>query len=766
MEIPRPKIAQRFRSAIKGFTKSNNAMGEDIALSRQFLKHGNARPLVQDWSKVMMSDRDFYTGYPYAAIDRRANKVATLAKYNLKTDATPEVQKEFKAKDEAVRHPYLDIIDKSKTFSNRKFWYDISTYLDLEGVYYLLVVRAFTENRTGNIQEFQLLNPYNIRRIRSKETLEIGGYVETRDGLVREFNPKMIVEMRKLNPFDDDDPFAMTDAAKNAQFTLQQGGDYTRHSLKNNMAAPGIISTDVLLDPQQFANFVNRVTNQEKGLPLFGNGAGAITWDSMQIDMDKAGLKDINEINRQELMAVSGAGKTLLSIEESGTTRDTADIQGDLFIEYHAQPQLELILDALNQDYKIYYEAEYDKNKFTLEVSSPLDDDQESELKGIDIRSKGFELYNSLVNKGYDRDLAARFAQGEISLEELGEPTNDPVDPIGDKKDDVPPEKDDKKPKKKTDDEEVEENFQHHDHAPVVINDLTKDQQGIVTTQQGALQNAIQGIEGRMTASVINRLGKAKNEFEETTDIMPKTEQAAFEDELAIALGAFYGVVLSVFATQVLARRARELGLFADFKMNPDVKRYIKETSRKASESHVNTVLEDLRKVSKESYDEEVKLRAKEISGTDTPSRRDLVEARKLALEGASQQRIISNLRKKYDDISQNRAKAIARTETNRAFTQSQFQADVQFIKQNNLQGRAFKQWITRSGNPCRFCLSLAARPPIPFVTNFANLGDVLSVTYEEDGKTKVGKLPVNFEALTAGNAHTNCSCAYQLIIE
>ena len=165
------------------------------------------------------------------------------------------------------------------------------------------------------------------------------------------------------------------------------------------MAAPGIISTDVLLDPQQFQNFVNRVTNQEKGLPLFGNGAGAITWDSMQIDLDKAGLKDITEINRQELFAVSGAGKTMLAIEESGTTRDTADVQGDLFIEYHAQPQLELILDALNQDYKLHYEAEYEKTKYVLEVVSPLGVDLDAEKKEIEIREAGFDLYMSLVNK-------------------------------------------------------------------------------------------------------------------------------------------------------------------------------------------------------------------------------------------------------------------------------------------------------------------------------------------------------------------------------
>lgn len=427
-------LRNRIKTAAQAFRATDtNSMGQ--SLSGEFLKFGNKKALVQDWSRVIMNDKEFYSGYPYAAIDRRANRVSTLGKYFLKTDSTPEIQEAAKKKNEVVKHPYLDILDKSKTFANRKFWYDISTYLDLEGVYYLFVLRNKGEgaeiNRIGNPIEFKLLNPYNIRRIVNEETLEVGGYVETRRGQVREIPPHMIIEIRKLNPFDEDDPFAMTDAAKTAQFTLKQSGDYTRHSLKNNMAAPGIISTDVMLDPQQFANFVSRIMNQEKGIPLFGNGSGAITWDSMQIQMDKAGLKDISEIHRTELMAVSGVGKTILNIEESGTTRETAKVQRDLFTEDHAMPQIELILDALNQDYKVYYESEYEKNKYTLEVDNPLGTDRDAELKDIKNRDEKYKIYDKLVAAGYDRELASKYANGEIELEELGEPTNDPrPDPV------------------------------------------------------------------------------------------------------------------------------------------------------------------------------------------------------------------------------------------------------------------------------------------------------------------------------------------------
>ena len=420
------KIPQAFQNVINTFSREKNSVDPD-GIGNRFLRYGNKKAMVQDWSKVVMSDRDLYVGYPYAAITTRANKVSQLAINNLETDAASNLEEAAKSKEQEIIHPYLDIIDKSKTFSNYNFWYTISTYLDLEGVYYLMAIRNKQGDRTGKIQEFKLLNPYNIKRVRDQETGKVGGYVESKNGLVREIPEHMIIDIRKLNPFDDDDPYAMTDAAKESQFTIKQAGDYTRHSLKNNMAAPGIISTDVILETEQFQNFVSRVTNQEKGVPLFGNGAGAITWDAMQIDLDKAGLNNINEINRAQLFAVSGVGKTMMGIEESGTTRETSKVQKDLFTENHIMPQLQLIIDAFNQDYENHYTAEYEKNQYQIVIDNPLGSDKDVELKEIDLKTKNFELYSTLVESGYQPVIAAKYVEGDIDIDELGEPKNPPI---------------------------------------------------------------------------------------------------------------------------------------------------------------------------------------------------------------------------------------------------------------------------------------------------------------------------------------------------
>lgn len=425
------KLTTRIVKAFNAFNNSNKATNSATGTAADFLRYGpKNKPLLQDWSQVEMSDQDMYTGYSYAAIKKRANRASTLGKNFLITEASPAIMNAAKKADKTVEHPYLKLIRESKEFSRRKFWHDISVYLDLEGVYYLMAVRAVKTKANGDVkvgavQKFVMLNPYQVRRVTKQSDGTLGGYIESKDGLYREIPKEMIIEIRLLNPFNDEEPFSMTDAAKEPMFTMKQAGDYTRHSIKGNINAPGIITTDVDLEDHIFDNFVSRVQNHSKGEPLYGNGSGSISWNSMQIDLDKAGLDKINEINRAILFAVSGTSKTTLGIEESGTTRDTSQVQKDSFTENAVMPQIEDIIDALNLDYKRYY-PEADVQGYEIKLDNPLESDRAAELKDIEIRTKEYEIANKLQSLGYEFTFAARYAHGELGLEDLGEPTLEP----------------------------------------------------------------------------------------------------------------------------------------------------------------------------------------------------------------------------------------------------------------------------------------------------------------------------------------------------
>ena len=396
-----------------GKTTNNNA-------ANNFLRYGNkTNRLNPTWSGVTVAPEDSYRGYPYAAVQRKGNRVASIAKRNLYVDVTPELLQEYQKLGKNPTHPYLKLIQKSTSFSTKKFWKTISVYLDLAGRYYLGVVRQPTNYGMSYIKKFVLLNPFEIRRVIDRNG-QVAGYVEYKaDGRKRNWQPHQIITFIEESPFDTSQSWSMVDAAKPAIYTLNQSGDHTRQSLNGNLNAPGIITTDVILDDIDFENFKARIMAGTKGEPIFANGAGAVQWQDMQIDLNKAALLDINEINRDEFIAVAGASKTNLGIEQSGTTRETARVQDDNYIRDSIEPRVEDITDVLNLDYRTHYSKEFERTGYTIELRSALSKDYDSEMKATELRSSQAALAQDLVDKGYTLESAVSYATGKSDLEDL-----------------------------------------------------------------------------------------------------------------------------------------------------------------------------------------------------------------------------------------------------------------------------------------------------------------------------------------------------------
>lgn len=684
------------------YPSSTNSM----SLPEQFRVYGNRREMTPDWTQVMMSDEDLYTGYPYAAIRKRANAVARFASEYLTTESK---KKEFE-------HPYISLIRNSKYFSRRDFWYKISTYLDLEGVFYLMAVRNFDGEKFGEIKYFKLLSPYNVRRVLNKEALfkngelSIQGYIESRYGYTRTIAPEQIIDIREMNPFSEEKPLAMTDAAKEAQFTIKTAGDFTRHSLKHNINAPGILATDIIMEDEEFKNFVSRVKKHTKGEPLFGNGKGSLSWNDMNVNIKDAALKEVNEMNRDILFTVAGMSKTMMGIEESGTTRETSKVQQNLFTEYEVMPRVQLILDALNLDYKNKYPKEFASNDAIITFENPLKTDHESDQAAAIAMTTQKDAYTDLVDRGYDPKLAAKYVEGDIDIDELGEPDRKKaVKPL-------PPTAQNLKPDHEHDDEK--KNNQIADTIDTLIGQ-----------QEGSLKNAVMNIERNLVAECISNINKSNNAYESSKDVISKREKDRFINDLEIILASFYGIVMSLQGGKVMRNRTNKFALPGQFLLDVIVKKYIKGTASAVAESHVTTVIDDI-----------------------------LAAAREMAKEGKGIDEVTRNIKKMYSEtVTQTRAKTIARTETNRAFTRAQYEADREFIEQNKLKKRAFKQWKTRSDHPCEFCTALASEGRIPFDEPFRALGE----TVDAGDKS----LDVGFESIQSGNAHPNCSCIYELII-
>ena len=427
-------ITNRIKNALAAFTKTQN----DGVDPNAFLRYGS-RKMPQTWSTPEITDQDFYTGYGFAVINKRANRSVVLGKKFLYTDAKEEIIKKANENNTQVVHPYLNLIRSSIDFSERDFWYEISTYLDLEGTYYLMAVRTVTPTgKVGNIQKFALLNPYKVKPVINSKG-ELGGYVEQRADMQRQIPKEMIIPITLLNPFDRDKAFSLADAARDSQFTLKQANDFAREAIDGNLNAPGILSSAIELPDDQFDNFVSRVKNHGRGEPLFGNGAGTVSWVDMQTDLDKAALDKINSINRDVLLAISGLSKTGVGVEESGTGREVSRTQKDDFTENAIMPQIENIIDSLNLDYRKYYATDFSKNGYSIILDNPLETNRDAEQADVDIRDSQFALMQSLISDGYSYEIASKYSKGLIDITALGEPTVAPATPPVDPKAPVTP---------------------------------------------------------------------------------------------------------------------------------------------------------------------------------------------------------------------------------------------------------------------------------------------------------------------------------------
>lgn len=820
-------IRNKFINALAAFGKTNNTVqGAD---PNAFLKYGSRR-MPSTWTTPEINDEDFYTGYGFAVVNKRANRSVVLGKKFLYTEAKEEIIDEANENGTSVIHPYLQLIRDSIDFSERDFWYDISTYLDLEGIYYLMAVRTVTQGgRVGNIQKFTLLNPYWVKPVINTKG-ELGGYAETNPVLGNRVIPKeMIIPISLLNPFNPNKPYSLADAARDSQFTLKQANDFARESIDGNLNAPGILSSAIELPDDQFDNFVSRIKNHGRGEPLFGNGAGTISWTDMQTDLDKAALDKINSINRDVLLAVSGLSKTGVGVEESGTGREVSRTQKDDFTENAVMPQIENIIDALNLDYRRFYADQYKKNHYIITLDNPLETNRDAEQADVDIRDSQFVLMQSLIDKGYARDIAAKYAKGKIDITDLGEPTEvvdepvaptdpanpTPTEPVEPVEPPTPP----AEPKSSLSDElqeyegypvpivqylgqlaeqikpfsedgssiftheidpktvriqTVEDNegmiwgvaengyvllghfndnadraailatlnkryknqpvavkkkhSHHHDDIAEVVKNAVFDKQATIDSNTSDLQQSAAAAEQKLYEWYLDEINAGK------TNPHP-TDLEQFINSLTLPFAVYFTVMFPIYASYRVSKTAEELGIKDDvpvIAMTDDVKQRIDQFARKEATSHINTI------------------------NTDLQNAIAVISARSSSPE---EFRVLFN--QAFAQIQARRSIAIANNAAARIFNISQYEADLQFLTRAGLVSQAYKVLFSLSGDPCRFCASLIAATnasPIPFTSNFANLGDTL----EADGKS----MKLDFENIIAGNVHPNCRCAYRLIVK
>lgn len=833
-------IRSRLVNALLGNTSGRVEKHKNSVSGREFLiskdKYKGNDILLPTWDEVKIGDKDLYKGYSYAVVQKRGNKVATLARSNITTWVNPDALDEFQKHGEAPEHPYLKLVENATDFTEKRFWKDISIYLDLCGVYYLGVVRKEIKSKDPskfpNLYtkpvKFVMLNPYEITRVLNTDG-EVGYYVERKkDGRERTWLPYQIIDMRELNPFDNNKTWSVMDAARENVYTMKQSEDYARQALNGNLDSPGIITTDVILGDEDFANFRERVRQHRRGEPIFGNGSGAINWTNTQVNLDQAALPSLNEISRTTLFAVSGTSKTALGIEQSGTTRETARVQNESFAQDTALPRLEDILDYLNLDYKQHYPQEYHAAGYTLEVRSVSSADYQAEQNATAVRNAQFTLAQDIIYAGYTPESARQYAVGEIELDGLEEqsygdkdapqgdegdsntpeepnspntplePENPPEGPENgnngalEKLEDLEPHADLENPSPKAEGlNDAHACGCHEEKAPKIDfyeNKLTEDENTQLNNAYKKLLKEVEKVQKEALNLSLENV--TSNAFEEA-DLIKEEQRKTLVQRLKNSFQKYWKLLYPLFAGALITRRNQEFGADYKFKFTNELQEIVDKNGEKVADGHIDTILKEILKITNRTYEKAIEKEAVDlivkaykedpakfapwfskkptkkqirmaIQNTDILelNRRIYERANRLATEGEARANIIKTIRREFNHLSEERATLIARNETSRAFTHSQYDADLQFLNSIGKLDTAYKQLYSRTGSPCEFCQAIIDRGPIPFTENFLGFGETLTV--DVNGATK--SFTANYEEIKAGVLHPRCNCAYKLV--
>lgn len=787
------------------------------SIANDFLRRGSVKALQKIEQDKKFDADSTIKGYLYAALNFRKENFADYAEENIVCEDKNK---------EGLTHPYLELIENSKVEDEYEFWRDLINDYDMRGEAYIFLLRRVVykpESVPGKKREVEHIGmPTAIEQLDAKNMTilrnsndQIVGYRERLDsGHVREFLPEQIIRVYNKHPFDPDKVLSIFDACKDYQYTINKGSEFTQAALLNNTNSPGIISTDTVLTQEEYDNLVSRINGHEAGKWIVTDGASKLNFTSLDQTMDKLALPDLTDVNRQTIFAVTGTSKTVLGIEESGTTRDTAKVQDAKFIKKTIRPLIKRFISALNYDYRVSYPERYKAQKLKLTLKNGTEPDEDVSL--YTAQKTLFDDTMEIVYSGYDAESAEKFMNGEIDFTELKLDSTESQEIDDSSADqDKNPDVDDSDDSGESTNNGLEEQdlekvdlenqaSHNHDETPgddyidKILNQHFQngelsDYGKIVKTQAVKAKNDLLKEVRRIQLDAVRqanvKLSVNNFDFE---DIRTEEDKKNLFQRLFNAFKKYWMFMVPLVSRERLAEQKALLDLHADVNLlgTKSVQKYIKEMATREANSHIDTIYNSILEASNKAFDKAVtdmfadeylknykqgedkwfktkptKTQIKSKLKNDTfksDNKKMYKYVQDQIQEGHNRAEIQRMVRAEYVNLSRQRANMLVGNEMAKAINGSQFMADYELLKATNNLDKAYKRLVSNSGDPCPICQEIIDRGEIPFTENFVELGDTVQAT-KENGQTQV--MIFNYEPIRDGVVHPNCKCSYQLVI-
>lgn len=810
---PFKKITSVFRRTPN---KNNIENVKKNSIATDFLRRGNFKTRQDVALDQKYNPEMTVNGWMFAALNARSDAFGEFCEENIITESK---------RGENLYHPYLQLIEESKEIPEYEFWKRAISDYDNYGQMYFFILRRVVYDKNGEVEHIGLPTKIDVLSA-SKMTIltkngKVVGYKEQIDSThKREYSADQIIRIINPHPRNPDVPYSIYDAAKDYQYTINKGTEFAQNALINNMNTPGILSTTEVLNDEEYDNLISRINSHEPGKAIVTDGTGNLTYTSISQSLDQAALPTLTELSRQTIFAVTGTSKTVLGIEESGTTRDTSKVQDRKFIKRAIAPVAKRVISALNFDYRVKYPELYKQNQVKM-VIKPLYDAQETQEQ-FDTQKKLFDDITEIIYSGYTKESAENFMYGDILFTDLELDAEDAQD-IEDEQEDI-----DNPENQPTEEEEPkEENPEENDGSEKTLQQIHIENQDsemhnhtnsddyylkalkLHINEQGELDEYGKSIENKINLAKNNLLREirsiqlqairesntkmAVNAFD-FSDIRTEEQENDIFRKIKNAFRKYWFLILPIIGKERLIEDRSGNEQFKDEEVNllgtKRVKDYIDEVSEKAAKSHTHTIyktiLDAVNKASNkilrnifakeyiESYKQgedkwfktkptEKQVKSKLNNENFIKDNQKLYDSvRKKIEQGLSREEIQKAIRKEYADLSRTRANILVGNEMARSITSSQYIADYELLRKTNMLDKAYKRLVSSTGDPCPVCQALIDKGDIPFTEPFLELGDTIQV--ENDGKTTT--FTCNYETIESGVVHCNCKCGYQLIIK
>lgn len=774
-------------------------------LSQDFFRRGSIKALQNIALDKEQGEEDLLSGYLFAALDLRKTVFAEFCEENIITTIKKDHSFE-------TIHPYLKLIEESKTSTEFEFWNDIMTDWDMKGEFYLFLLRRVVykkeKDKDGNYVLEHLGKPVSIEvldantvkplyRKNLKGVEILVGYEQWVDGSHRRvFAPEQIIHVRNKNPFHKNKAYSIFDIAKNYQYTMNKSSEFTTSAIVNNTNTPGILSTDQVLNDQEYDNLVAQINGHEAGKLIFTDGSGKLNYTAISQELDRSALPDVADVNRQVIFAVTGTSKTMLGIEESGTTRDTSQVQTEKFLQRVIRPMAKRVVSALNFDYRLRYQEQYEKDPIDLVLKGTVD--PETAEKTYKTQKLLFDSVTEMTYAGYTAESAEEFLKGNILYVDLEKEEQDPADPFsdnyeppvdpneGNEPDDggdtseEAPENDVEETETEVEmkakpltlediaerkaridqleaaataieakEQKLEEHNHHHEESleSWIDNKLLKgyrNENGM--SEFGQLQSSkLKGIYKNLLKDTRKiQLAAVKdmkvNRNSKVSDLRTEKQEQALINELYDTFRAAMLKVAPVVSAERKEQDKKDWNLTGNVNIlgDKEFKKDIDSLAMKCAKSHAetiyNTVLTSIQRV----------------------------EKRKNSIN-LSEEELSAAVKRAYQTISNTRANVVAEDVFMRAVNEGRYYTDYLLLEINGKLTVAYKTLENDYPDPCPFCDFMIGQPMRPFKEDFIQWKEDLMIPGANDEKVSYSN---NFAAVKAGDLHPGCRCMYALVLK